>query len=71
MLSGSEFMLLLLIVFLIFGLHKWPAISGGIARLRLHFDKGLAEEYIEASPEDEDSEVKGTGTADSTDNRGS
>lgn len=67
MVTASELVLLLLIVFLVFGLHKLPEISRGLAKLRLHFDKGLAEDYIEATPDDGGD---GVGTTDSDDNRG-
>lgn len=53
MLTVPELVLLVVIVFLIFGLHKVPAISKRLARLRLHFDKGVAEEYTPDSGGDE------------------
>lgn len=54
MLSTPEFILLALVVLLVFGLQELPRISRGLAKLRLHFDKGLAEDYIEAIVSDED-----------------
>ncbi len=55
MLSGSELVLLLVIVIVTFAFHKLPQISRGMAKLRLRFDKGIAEEYIEVvSREKED-----------------
>ena len=67
MVTTAELVLLLLICFLVFSLHKLPDISRGLARLRLHFDKGVAEDYIEATPDDGGN---GTGATDSDDNRG-
>ena len=52
MLSATEIIVLALILFLVFGLHKLPQISQGLAKLRLSFDKGLSEEYIEAVVDD-------------------
>ena len=54
MLSGSELALFLVIVFVTLFFHKWPQLSDFITRLRLRFDKGIAEEYIEAVVEEGD-----------------
>lgn len=56
MLQGPELLLIALIIFVIFGLGKLPQISKGLARLRLNFEKGVAEDYIEVSPETDDEE---------------
>ncbi len=57
MLQGPELLLIALIIFVIFGLGKLPQISKGLARLRLNFEKGVAEDYIEVSSEtDEEDE---------------
>ena len=47
MLSGTELILLVVIIAVTFAFHKLRAISRGIALLRLRFDKGISEEYIE------------------------
>ncbi len=71
MLSATELILLALIVFVVFGLHKLPQISRGLARLRLSFDKGLSEEYIEAIVEEEEvDDDEPSGETDSGQNRG-
>ena len=57
MLSGPELVLVLLIVFVAFAFLKLPQISRGMARLRLRFDKGIAEEYIEVVSKEKDEEA--------------
>ncbi len=52
MLSASEIILFLTIIAVTFFFHQWPKMSHSITRLRLRFDKGIAEEYIEAIPDD-------------------
>ena len=54
MLQGPEILLIILIIVVIFGMGKLPKISEGLARLRLNFEKGVAEDYIEVSPDSEE-----------------
>ncbi len=62
MLSTSEIILFLVIVAVTYFFHKWPGMADAIARMRLRFDKEIAEEYIEAlsddgGPSDEDTDT--------------
>lgn len=57
MLSGPEMVLLLIIVIVTLIFHKMPDISRGLARMRLRFDKGISEEYIEAIAEEEEEDA--------------
>ncbi len=50
----TEFILIALIIIVVFGLHKLPAISRGVGRLRLKLDKSIAEEAIEVATEKRD-----------------
>lgn len=49
-----ELLLIILIVLVVFGLGKLPKISKGLARLRLNFEKGVAEDYIEVGSSDDE-----------------
>ncbi len=68
MLTGPELALLLLVIFVVFGLHKLPDFSEAVARLRLKFDKSIAEDAIAAAVENRDDET-GNDAANDTDER--
>lgn len=52
MLQVPELLLIVLVIFVIFGLTKLGPLSRGLARLRMNFEKGIAEDMIEASSDD-------------------
>ncbi len=58
MLNAAEIVILLVVIAVVFGLHKLPWISRGIARLRLRFDKAVADDYIEVAANNGDDESK-------------
>ena len=49
MLNAAELLVVVAIIFVIVGLQKLPQISAAAARLRLSFQKGLAEDVIDVS----------------------
>ena len=53
-LTGSEMVLLALIVIVTLLFHKQADIARGIARLRLRFDKDIPPEYIEIVTRDDE-----------------
>ncbi|RAL20465.1 hypothetical protein DL240_16810 [Lujinxingia litoralis] len=53
MLNASELLVVLAIIFVVVGLQKLPQISRAVARARLGFQKGLAEDVVEVSVPDE------------------
>lgn len=50
---GPELFLILLIMIVVFGLGKLPQISKTLARMRLNYEKGVATDMIEITPEEE------------------
>ena len=49
MLNASELLVVAAIIFVVVGLQKLPQISEAAARLRLSFQKGLADDVIDVS----------------------
>lgn len=47
MLNLPEIVVVALVLAIVFGLGKLGSIGKGVARLRLHFHKGLGEDYID------------------------
>lgn len=60
MLTVPELILIAVIIVVVFGMHKLPAISRGVARMRLKFDKSVAEEAIELAEHSGDHGQQGT-----------
>jgi Sec-independent protein translocase protein TatA len=72
MFQGPELVLILIVAFLVFGLGTWPQMSRRLARLRLNYEKGLAEEaeVVPAGGETEGAERDGEGEREPRDGEG-
>jgi Sec-independent protein translocase protein TatA len=61
MLNVPEIVVIALILAIVFGLGKLGSIGKGIARLRLHFHKGLGEDCIDITSQQSGSVAVGIG----------